>query len=236
MPYIVASRAGRLAQGDVDRAEAAEQRARDAKLVEATLAGEPDAFRELVQHYEDRVTRVALGVVGHPEEARDVAQEAFLRTYRSLGRFQAGQSFYTWLYRIVVNLSIDALRKRASDRHVALEDFGESMGTESPPDAVLAQRDLRRQVQRVLSLLPTKYRVVLVLRDMDELGCWDIAKVVGCTHATARWRLHKARKMFRDAWDRDVRRGAGPVSGGGAGGASAPVGDGGAAFAAGHER
>lgn len=215
MPYIVASRAGRLARSDVDRAEAAEQRALDATRVEATLAGDPDAFRGLVQHYEERVTRVALGVVGNPDEARDVAQEAFLRAYKSLARFQAGQSFYTWLYRIVVNLSIDALRKRAADRHVALEEFGDSMGTESPPDALLEQRDLRRQVQRVLSLLPTKYRVVLVLRDMDELGCWDIAKVVGCTHATARWRLHKARKMFRDAWERDVRRGDAPDDDGG---------------------
>jgi len=181
-------------------------RERDARWVTRALEGEADAFRLLVEHYQERAFRIAHGVMGNREEAWDVAQEAFLRVYRSLHRFQLGQSFYTWLYRIVVNLSIDTLRKRAQDRLVALDELGDSVGVECPPGSDLDQQELRQRVQDVLNLLPPKYKVALVLRDIEELSCWEIAQVVRCTHATARWRLHKARKMFKETWERYVRR------------------------------
>jgi len=196
------------AQRDAPLSEVALQidRERDAVWVTRALEGEAEAFRLLVEHYQERAFRIAHGVMGSREEAWDVAQEAFLRVYRSLHRFKVGQSFYTWLYRIVVNLSIDTLRKRAQDRLVALEELGDSVGVDCPPGTDLDQQELRQRVQDVLDLLPPKYKVALVLRDIEELSCWEIAQVVGCTHATARWRLHKARKMFKETWERYVRR------------------------------
>lgn len=206
MPYVVASRASVTPSGAVSVDRQVDDRQQDTAWVEAALGGDDDAFRSLVERYQERAYRIALGVLGSREEARDVAQESFLRVYRSLERFHRGQSFYTWLYRIVVNLSIDALRKRSNDRPIALDDLGETVGVDCPPDAGLRQRELKHRVQAVLDLLPPKYKIVLVLRDIDELACWEIAKVVGCTHATARWRLHKARRMFKDTWERQQRR------------------------------
>ena len=174
--------------------------------MKCTLEGDGEAFRELVEHYQDRVFRISLGVLGNREEARDTAQEAFFRVYRSLHRFQFGQNFYTWLYRIVVNLSIDALRKRGQDRQVPLEDLKESVSVECPPDSNMAQQEVARRVKTILTRLPPKYKVVLVLRDIEDLGCVEIGRIVGCTHATARWRLHKARKMFKELWEQHRRR------------------------------
>jgi RNA polymerase sigma-70 factor (ECF subfamily) len=193
------------------RAVAERERARDAGWIDRARQGDGEAFRRLVEQYQERAYRIALGVMGSREEAWDVSQEAFLRVYRSLDRFQLGQNFYTWLYRIVVNLSIDALRKRSQDRAVALEELGDAVGVHCPPGRALDDQELRVRVKAVLECLPAKYRVVLVLRDVEELGCWEIAKVVGCTHATARWRLHKARQMFRDSWERHLRRARSPI-------------------------
>ena len=205
----------RLGEADSSSSVVSLDRERDARWIQRIIAGDPDAFRPLVEHYQDRVFRIALGVIGNREEAWDVSQEAFLRVHRSLHRFQLGQSFYTWLYRIVVNLSIDALRKRSQDRTVALEESGECVGVDCPPETDLHQQELREKVQTVLALLPPRYRAVLVLKDIEELGCWEIARVVGCTHATARWRLHKARKLFKETWERYLRRSSIPEADGG---------------------
>jgi len=214
MPYAVASSASypfkRSMQGRAvdtcDPGKGLLDRERDTEWVRQTLEGDGRAFQELVEQYQGRVFRISLGVLGNREEARDVAQESFLRVFRSLSRFRLGQNFYTWLYRIVINLSIDALRKRSQDRQVAFEDLDETMGVVCPPESEMNQQDLKGRVKAVLDLLPRKYRVVLVLRDIEELGCQEIAHIIGCTHATARWRLHKARKMFKDIWERQLRR------------------------------
>ncbi len=199
-------RAGRAAVDPAEARRAQLDRERDTAWVKRTLEGDGEAFRELVEHYQDRAFRISLGVLGNREEARDTAQEAFFRVFRSLHRFQFGQNFYTWLYRIVVNLSIDALRKRGQDRQVPLEDLKESVSVECPPDSNLARQEVTRRVKSLLQRLPPKYKVVLVLRDIEELGCLEIGRIVGCTHATARWRLHKARKMFKELWERHLRR------------------------------
>ena len=176
----------------------------DADLIQRTLAGEREAFEGIVLRYQDRAYWAALNLLGDPEEARDVAQEAFLRSYRALARFDFGMSFYTWLYRIVVNLSIDQLRRRSKSRPVPLDDVSAGLANEEaePPSAGLENRDVARQVRQVLDQLPEKYRAVMVLRDLENLSCKEIAAVVRSTHSTVRWRLHMARKMFRAHWER----------------------------------
>jgi RNA polymerase sigma-70 factor (ECF subfamily) len=180
----------------------------DNELVQRTLEGDKDAFEGLVRRYEERAWWAAFHLLGDGEEARDVAQEAFLRAYRALARFDFGMSFYTWLYRIVVNLAIDALRKRSRMKPVALDDIPGGLpapeGEEQPSDRIEGQETAAR-VRTVLAKLPEKYRTVMSLRELDNLSCKEIAAIVRSTHATVRWRLHIARKMFKEHWERMER-------------------------------
>jgi RNA polymerase sigma-70 factor (ECF subfamily) len=180
----------------------------DGEILRACQAGDDEAFGELVERYHARAYWVAFGLVGNQEEARDVTQDAFLRVYRALARFDFNQSFYTWLYRIVVNLAIDRLRKLSKARAVAIEDVGEPASDEvdTVPERGIESNETAREVREVLATLPEKYRTVMTLRELNGLSCKEIARIVGSSHATVRWRLHMARKFFKEAWERRERR------------------------------
>src|SRR5262245_19881248 len=105
----------------------------DAELVRETVGGNADAFSALVARYQKRAFWVAFHVLGRVEDARDVTQEAFVRLYRSLAKYDYARSFYTWFYRIVMNLAIDLLRKQKSARATSLDDLHGSIG-ETPDD------------------------------------------------------------------------------------------------------
>ena len=180
----------------------------DAELVERARAGEDAAFRALVERYQERVFWVARGMVGNDEDARDVAQEAFVRVYRSLERFDVRMRFFTWLYQIVTNLSIDHLRRSSKRRGVSLDVVGDVPGELAADYAGLAGSELRERVQRVLDELPPKYKAVMVLSDLEGIGAREIAEMTGTTHATVRWRHHRARKLFREAWERIYGKGS----------------------------
>ncbi len=179
--------------------------ASDNDLVARTLAGDGQAFEGLVRRYEERAWWAAYHLLGDSEEARDVVQEGFLRAYRALARFDFGMSFYTWLYRIVVNLSIDTMRKRARLKPVALDDLAGGLAApavEEEAGGRIEGEETRVKVRAVLAKLPEKYRTVMTLRELDNLSCKEIATIVGSTHATVRWRLHIARRMFKEHWER----------------------------------
>ncbi|MCU0864873.1 MAG: sigma-70 family RNA polymerase sigma factor [Planctomycetes bacterium] len=176
----------------------------DAELVRRTLAGQEDPFAALVARYQKRAFWIAYHVVGRVEDARDVAQESFVRLFRSLASYDFGRSFYTWFYRIVMNLAIDSLRKLRSSRASSLDDIlgGLPDGREVEGERELEQREEGKAVWAVLDRLDAKFRAVLVLRDIHGLSCREIAPILRVTHATARWRLHRGRQMFRDHWER----------------------------------
>jgi RNA polymerase sigma-70 factor (ECF subfamily) len=196
------------AQGSQGSSSSTSVDASDSDLVQRTLAGDQGAFESLVRRYEERAWWAAYHLLGDAEEARDVAQEAFLRAYKALARFDFGMSFYTWLYRIVVNLSIDTMRKRSRLRPVSLEDIPGGLATPSasdPPGQRIENEETAARVREVLAKLPEKYRTVMTLRELDGLSCKEIASIVRSTHATVRWRLHIARRMFKEHWDRIER-------------------------------
>lgn len=182
----------------------------DAELVRRTLAGQDDPFAALVARYQKRAFWIAFHVVGRVEDARDVAQESFVRLYRSLGRYDFTRSFYTWFYRIVMNLAIDCLRKLRSARAGNLDDVLGGLADEReagdlPP---LERQEQRGLVWAILERLDAKFRAVLVLRDIHGLSCREIAPILRITHATARWRLHRGRQAFREHWERQGGGGA----------------------------
>ncbi len=177
----------------------------DAELVRACLAGDEEAFRALVARYHKRAFWAAFHIVGRVEEARDVVQEAFVRVHRSLSRYDPARSFYTWFYRIVMNLAIDQLRRLRSAAATSLDALACSLPDprqEGAAEAVAMQREQDARVRQALDGLEPHFRSVLVLRDLEGLSCREIAPILGLSHATTRWRLHRARLLFKEKWER----------------------------------
>jgi len=185
----------------------------DAELIQSSLDGRFDCFEELVSRYERKAFWIAWQVLGRVEESRDVVQEAFVRVYRSLDRFDFSRNFYTWLFRIVTNLSIDSLRKLRSDRSIQLVDdegdpFAREASRDPDPGMHLEGKELAQDVRDVLDRIPPRFRTILALRDLHQISCREIAPILGLTYPTVRWRLHKARQLFKERWERRLEKSA----------------------------
>ncbi len=183
----------------------------DHELIRAAQTGEERAFAALVRRHERRAYRVARNLVPSREDALDLAQEAFLRVFRSLDRFDFRHEFTTWLYRIVTNLAIDQLRRRRpavstaalgadEDSELDLED---SVGV--LPFEPIESQETAARVRACIDSLAPHFRSVLTLRELEGLPCTEIAEIVGATHVTVRWRLHRGRKLFQEEWARRER-------------------------------
>ncbi len=173
----------------------------DSWLVERARSGDEDAFAELVRRYERRVIKTLYQVVGNLEVARDLAQETFLRVYRSLDQFDTSRRFGPWLFRVAVNLATDWMRR---GRHLSVMNQATQRGLEPRPAVTRPEADQRaliQEVRHVLMMLPENYRIVLVLRELQGLSTAEIAAITGRKEATIRWRLGQARQMFRDLWE-----------------------------------
>ncbi|MDA1266407.1 MAG: sigma-70 family RNA polymerase sigma factor [Planctomycetota bacterium] len=189
----------------------AEDREIDHALLHRCQAGEEDAFEALVKRHQKRAYRVARNMVPSDEDAQDLAQEAFLRVFRSLERFDYQHDFTTWLYRIVTNLCIDHLRKRRPTVSIAAvgEEDEADLDLIDHRDALPSDRieaeETAAEVQACLDALAPHFQSVLVLRELEGLPCTEIAEIVGATHVTVRWRLHRGRKLFQEEWERRQR-------------------------------
>jgi len=185
--------------------------AHDHALIRRAQAGEEAAFAELVARHEGRAWRVARNLVGNREDAQDLAQEAFLRVFRSLERFDFQHEFSTWLYRIVTNLAIDHLRRRRVHVSTAPAADDEGTGLDLPdvegaqPEDALRREETALEVRSCIEALAPHFRVVMALRELEGLPCADIARIVGATNVTVRWRLHRGRKLFQEEWERRER-------------------------------
>lgn len=170
------------------------------EMMARARGGDREAFDTLVKNYANMVIGLAFKLLGSREESMDCAQDAFVRAWENVGRYDPKWSVATWLRRIVTNLALDRLRRRGGrvDLTEALE--GNLTSAEETP-AESAERNERAGVVRdLLELMPEKYRLVLILRDMEGVEIADIARVTGTNAATVRWRLHRARALFRQRW------------------------------------
>jgi len=181
----------------------------DAALIERCRAGDVAAFEPLVEKYRQRVWRLAYNVLRDREEAWDVAQEAFIRAYQALPTFRGQSAFYTWLYRIVMNLAADRARSRGArgrafgTERVPEEDWDRVLPDQNPgdeaPDAAAARREQRRKIEQALETLPEHHRRIVVLSDLEGLSYREIADTLEVPMGTVMSRLHNARKRLRDA-------------------------------------
>jgi RNA polymerase sigma-70 factor (ECF subfamily) len=179
----------------------------DFTLVQRVRTGDQRAFKLLVERYQRKVYGVALGMLKDKEEARDIAQEAFIKVYRYVEYFKGDASFYTWLYRITVNLCIDVIRRRGSSAQAAHVEFDESvkmdlteanlgaLGTRlgtNPQKAALRQ-ELAEKVALAFEQIPDAHRQILLLREVEGMSYEDMARTLGIPKGTVMSRLFHAR-------------------------------------------
>lgn len=163
------------------------------------------AFEPLVEKYRERVWRLAYGFLRDREEARDVAQEAFVRAWQALPSFRGQSAFYTWLFRITVNVATDRARQRAArgralgSEPVPEEEWDRVMVDQEPrPDEQARRAEERERIQRALETLPEHHRTIIMLGDLQGLSYREIAEVLDIPMGTVMSRLHNARKRLRE--------------------------------------
>lgn len=177
--------------------------ASDSRLVEQVRQGIRAAYGELVHRYEKKLVRTIQRMVGQAETAEDLAQDTFLKAYDRLDRFDSSKRFGPWLFQIGVNTAIDWMRRHKKRVRMSLEELSRGEGGYDPPDAdPRGSIDLSQEVQHVLNQIPVDYRTVLMLRDLEGFPCSEVAAIIGRQEPTVRWRLLRAREMFKEIWER----------------------------------
>ena len=175
-------------------------------LIRQCQKGDVQAFRQLVERYEDRIYGLACSILGDSEMAKDAAQEAFIRVYRALGKFEGRSSFYTYLYRITTNVCLTfAQREQRRPDRVSIEGMQEMSdmtldrfwGTDEPQNDI-ERIGLREEIQKVLNHLSPDHRAVVILKDIEDLSQEEIADVLDVSVGTVKSRLSRARARLRD--------------------------------------
>ncbi len=180
---------------------------RDAAWVRATLEGDTEAFGRLVLAYERQAVSIAYRLLGNTHDAMEVAQEGFLRAFRSLGRLKEPTRFGPWIMRIVSNLALNIRRARRSASTVALDEQrvaeGAASGRDEPaitsvgPDHRAESRELQDAIDAALGKLPERQRLALVLFAIEGWPQKDIAAMLECSLETVKWNVFRARRRLR---------------------------------------
>ncbi|MCR4317498.1 MAG: sigma-70 family RNA polymerase sigma factor [Planctomycetes bacterium] len=178
----------------------------DSEAVARCLGGDVDAFGVLVERYQKRTLWITYQMVQDWDEASDLTQETFTRAFKSLSNFDIEKSFYTWVSRIAVNTSIDFIRKRDRMRIVPDETLVLFPSSDDVPESYVSQGERKRNVYKILDTLPDKYRTILVLKDIEGIPGKEIAEILEIDYQTVRWRIHHARKLFKEQWERTVEK------------------------------
>ncbi len=176
------------------------------KLVERSKGGDLTAFEELVLMYQKQIYNLSYRMMGNEEDACDMTQEAFLKAFRAIKKFNSKSTFGTWVYRIAVNTCIDELRKRKKIKlyPVVHNDNLESDGsklivdTADLPEEQIEQRETAKQVQRAINSLPEDHRTVIILRDIQGKAYQEIARILNLNIGTVKSRISRARQGLKE--------------------------------------
>jgi len=188
----------------------------DQDLVKACQDGETEAFDQLVGRYRTRVFGMIYNMVHNEQDAWDLAQDGFLKAWKSIGRFRGQSSFYTWIYRIVMNVTIDWLRKKQVkgtgaefDDAIQLKEIDPASRTVPKADPLPHQRmmhgEIRERINEAIAQLSPEHRAVILMKETEDMQYHEIAEALGCSIGTVMSRLFYARKklqtMLRDLYE-----------------------------------
>jgi RNA polymerase sigma-70 factor (ECF subfamily) len=191
----------------------------DRELVESARKGDREAFRTLFERYHRRAYALAFGVLRNQDDALDVVQDAFIKAHKYLDKFEGNSSFYTWLYRIVMNLAIDHLRKHRRAKPVELDEAHLEEGAAGDdsllpkmlggnPGRALMDKEIRARIDQALAELSENHRSVLVMRELEGMSYEEMAQAMNCSKGTIMSRLFHARKNMQkrlaDLFDKTV--------------------------------
>ena len=183
-----------------------QQKLRDEELVALCQQGQGEYFEQLVRRYMEKAFHIAFDFTRNAETAKDLSQDAFLRAFSNIRQFDGRSSFYTWFYRIVVNLCLDHARRSGRVAWESLENLSETTG-ESPqladtsflPEEEAIAGEAKRRANQTLETMPKKQRTAFLLRNHQGLSIADIAKVMKTTEGTVRVYLHRAVAALRQS-------------------------------------
>lgn len=186
------------------------------ELVEKAKAGDSEAFDQLVARYRNRVFGMIYNMVHNEQDAWDLAQDSFLKAWKSIGRFRGQSSFYTWIYRIVMNVTIDWLRKKQVkgtgaefDDQIALKEIDPASRTVPKAGALPHERmqhaEIRGRIEEAIAQLSPEHRAVILMKEMEDMQYHEMAESLGCSIGTVMSRLFYARKklqnLLRDVYE-----------------------------------
>ncbi|RBW67801.1 RNA polymerase sigma factor SigW [Bacillus taeanensis] len=175
------------------------------RIIQQVKKGDQQAFEGIVELYGGRVYQLTYRMLGNTHEAEDIAQEAFLRAYMNIDRFDTTKKFSTWLYRIATNLAIDRMRKKKPDYYLDAEIRGtegltlysQTAADEKGPDETVAASELKEELQQEIDNLPAKYRSAIILKYIQELSLKEISEILDLPVATVKTRIHRGREALR---------------------------------------
>jgi RNA polymerase sigma-70 factor (ECF subfamily) len=169
----------------------------EARAITAVKRGDADSYDYLVTKYMRRVVSIAWGIVRNPADAEDLAQEAFVKAYESIGRFKSGEPFGPWIYRIVTNLGLDLIKHRKRFRHEEITDAAPAERRDRADLPAIAN-ELAGRIDRAIESLPEMQRIVARLYLVEHFGHTEIAGMTGLTEGTVRSHLSLARGKLKE--------------------------------------
>ncbi len=181
--------------------------ATDGELIQRCREKDLSALGELFHRYQEKIYNLAYRIMGSREDAEDLVQDVFVKVYESAEQYQEKASFSTWLYRVAVNLSIDRLRKKKRERLDPLENpdteedvsLIDALPADDPsPEELAIAREKKERIQSVLEEVDSRYRTIIILRDLEALSYSEIAAILGCSIGTVRSRLHRGRRLLKE--------------------------------------
>jgi len=189
-------------------ATAAQPDVSETDLVKRCQEGDSEAFDELVTRYRTRVFGMIYNMVHNEQDAWDLAQDSFVKAWKSIGRFRGQSSFYTWIYRIVMNVTIDWVRKKQVkgsgaefDDAIQLKEIDPASKTVPRPDPLPYERmqggEIRSQIDKAIAQLSPEHRAVILMKEIEDMQYHEIAEALGCSIGTVMSRLFYARKKLQ---------------------------------------
>ncbi|MFD2368728.1 RNA polymerase sigma factor [Brevibacillus sp. GCM10020057] len=176
----------------------------DNDCVREVLAGDKEAYGFLIHKYKDKIYTLLLRMIHDAQDAQDLTQECFIKAYHYLHSFDPERKFSSWLYRIATNLCLNALQARQKNQRHPAEWDDEWLIDESSPEAILLQKEHISEIRDVIQELPEHYRIVLLLRYLEDMSYQEISAVLEVPVSTVQVRLHRAklnlRTRFQSSW------------------------------------